>query len=200
MERKEAEESIKEIKRMLRETEDEVQEMAVHRADYSILWGCIVIIGLILNMLLVQLELYVWIFVMWGMVLIAGWFSSHRLLRREFRKTGIITFVEKIESIIWIATSISMFLVIILGGFVESFNPLHIPAIIALMAGNAFFISSFLFSDKVLKFSAPIWWIGAIIAFLYPEITFYLFVILILFTMIIPGILIKTRSGEENND
>jgi hypothetical protein len=194
MEKLEAEESIKEIKRMLKETEDEVKKVAESRADYSILWGIIVIIGLLLNILLSRFELYFWAFIMWILVLIIGWLSSHLLSRREFRRTGIITFVGKIESVIWVATSIGILLVMLFGWFSESFNPILIPTIVAILAGNAFFISSFLFSDKVLKFCSPIWWIGAILSVIYPGIIFYIFIVLIFFTMIVPGLITKLTN------
>ncbi len=194
MKKIDAEKEIKEIKSMLKETEDEVKKVALSRADYSILWGCIVTTGFLLSMLLSKLGLYLWMFVMWILVLIIGWLSSHLLSRREFRRTGIITFVGKIESVIWVATSIGILLVMLFGWFSESFNPILIPTIVAILAGNAFFISSFLFSDKVLKFSSPIWWIGAILSVIYPGIIFYIFIVLIFFTMIVPGLITKLTS------
>ena len=194
MKKIDAEKEIKEIKSMLKETEDEVKKVALSRADYSILWGCIVTTGFLLSMLLSKLGLYLWMFVMWILVLIIGWLSSHLLSRREFRRTGIITFVGKIESIIWVATSIGILLVMLFGWFSESFNPILIPTIVAILAGNAFFISSFLFSDKVLKFSSPIWWIGAILSVIYPGIIFYIFIVLIFFTMIVPGLITRLTN------
>ncbi len=194
MKKIDAEKEIKEIKSMLKETEDEVKKVALSRADYSILWGCIVTTGFLLSMLLSKLGLYLWMFVMWILVLIIGWLSSHLLSRREFRRTGIITFVGKIESVIWVATSIGILLVMLFGWFSESFNPILIPTIVAILAGNAFFISSFLFSDKVLKFSSPIWWIGAILSVIYPGIIFYIFIVLIFFTMIVPGLITRLTN------
>jgi hypothetical protein len=194
MEKIDAEKEIKEIKSMLKETEDEIKKVSVYRADYSIMWGTIVIIGLLINMLLSRFELYIWVFIMWILVLISGWSFSHIISRREYRQTGIITFVGKIETVIWVATSIGILLVILFGWFSELFNPILIPTIVAILAGNAFFISSFLFSDKILKFSSPIWWIGAILSVIYPGIIFYIFIVLIFFTMIVPGLITKLTS------
>jgi len=197
MEKIEAEKELKEIKRMLKETEDEVKQIAVSSADYSILWGVIVIIGLCLNFLFVKLRLFPWIPVEWVFVTILGWFLSHRLAKREFRRTGVITFVGKVETAVWGATTIGIFIIILFGWISEFSNPVLIPAFIAILAGNAFFISSFLISSRISMLFSPLWWIGAIFMAIYPGISFYIFIVLIFLTMIVPGLITKVeRKGQ----
>lgn len=193
MEKREAERNIEEIRRMLKETEEEVRQIAINGVDYQILWGFLVLIGLGLNFLFIKARLFIWIPIEWFLIMVLGWFFSSRLTKREFKRTGIITFVGKVEGIVWFATSIGIVLVILFGWISKFFDPVLIPAFIAILVGNAFFISSFLFSSRISSLISPLWWIGAIVMVINPGIALFLYIGLVMLTMIVPGLITKAK-------
>lgn len=198
MERKEAENSIKEIKRVLKETEDEVRILGIQTADYQLLWGILVLIGLSINYVLILFHHYYWIPAEWLIIMIVGWIFGHFLGKRQFSRTGIMTFAGKIVSITWIATTIGIIIIIGFTWLSKYFNPALTPSIIAIMLGNAYMISSFLLSSRLLAVVSPLWWIGGVVTAVFPMHSFYIFMGLIFLTMILPGLIIKlTQKGEK---
>lgn len=194
MERREAERDLKEIRRMLKETEEEVRQIAINGADYQILWGILVLIGLGVNFLLVKTKLFIWIPIEWLLIMVLGWFLSHRITKREFNQTGIITFVGRAEGIVWFATSIGIVLIILFCWISRFFDPVLIPSFISILVGNAFFISSFLLSSRISSLISPLWWIGAIVMAINPGITLPVYSGLIVLTMIVPGSITKAKG------
>jgi hypothetical protein len=200
MEKREAENSIKEIKRVLKETEDEVRLLGIHTVDYQLLWGILVLIGLGINHFLIMFHHYYWIPVEWLSIMVVGWIIGHFLGKKQFRQTGIMTFAGKIISITWFATTIGIVIIIGFGWLSKYFNPALTPSIIAIMLGNAYMITSFLLSSRLLVVVSPLWWIGSVITAIFPMYSFYIFMGLIIFTMILPGVIIKlTKKKEKQN-
>jgi tetrahydromethanopterin S-methyltransferase subunit G len=193
MEKIEAEKNLEEIRKMLKETEEEVRQIAINSVDYQLLWGILVLAGMGLNILFSWLSLFVMIPIVWFLVMGIGGFFSYRLGKREFTKTGIITFVGKAVGMTWFATSIGIVLAIVLVSVTNS-NPELIPAFIAILVGIGFFIHSFLLSWRLLSLTSPLWWLGAIIMAIYPKSSFALFAILLTLTYITPAIIIKLKQ------
>lgn len=194
MEKQEAQRELAEIRSMLKETEEEVKQISKSNADYRILWGVCVFIGLILNFLFVRIDLMLWVPFEWVLIMGLGWFFSHRLTKRVFRKTGIMTFVGKVEGMVWLSTTVSIILVMLFG-ISKFFNPTLIPAFIAILIGNAFFIGSFLFSSRISAVFSIFIWIGAVALAINPQLSFQIYMGLVVLTMIVPGII--TKLGKE---
>lgn len=202
MEKKEAERNLAEIRRMLKETEEEVRQIAINGVDYQLLWGFLVLIGLGVNFLFLKMRFFIWIPVEWFFIMAIGWFFSHRLTKREFKRSGVITYIGKAVGIVWFATSVGIVLVILLALITKSFNPELIPVFISILLGIAFFIESFLLSWHLLSFASPLFWIGAIIMAIFPDYSMLIYLGLIILTMILPGIVLKLRhkGDKKRND
>ncbi|OQX54512.1 MAG: hypothetical protein B5M53_05705 [Candidatus Cloacimonas sp. 4484_209] len=186
MEKQEAQRELAEIRSMLKETEEEVKQISKSNADYRILWGVCVFF--------VRIDLMLWVPFEWVLIMGLGWFFSHRLTKRVFRKTGIMTFVGKVEGMVWLSTTVSIILVMLFG-ISKFFNPTLIPAFIAILIGNAFFIGSFLFSSRISAVFSIFIWIGAVALAINPQLSFQIYMGLVVLTMIVPGII--TKLGKE---
>ncbi len=194
MERSEAKKSIEDIKKMLKETKEEAKLARRNYVDYQLLWGILVLVGIGLNILFLNLRVFTWITIGWFLLMGIGIFLSYRIGKRQFRETGITTFVSKVIVKIWLSTGIGMMLVVLFAYVSPAFNPALIPAFLAILVGIALFVESFLCSWILLSFAAPLWWVGAIVMAVYPENSLYFYAGLIVLTYIIPAILVKVKG------
>jgi hypothetical protein len=194
MQKSEAEKSIEDIKKMLKETEEEVRRARKNYVDYQLIWGILVLAGIGLNILFLKLRFFAWITIGWFLLMGIGIILSYGIGKRQFRETGITTFVSKVIVKIWLSTGIGMMLIILFAYVSPEFNFALIPAFLAILVGIALFIESFLCSWRFLSFVAPLWWIGAIIMAIYPENSLYFYAGLIVLTYIIPAILVKIKG------
>jgi hypothetical protein len=194
MKRSEAEKSIEDIKRMLKETEGEVRRARKSYVDYQLVWGILVLVGIGLNILFLKLRIFAWITIGWFLLMGVGIFLSYRIGKRQFRETGITTFVSKVIVRVWLSAGIGMMLIVLFAYVSPGFAFVLIPAFLAILVGIALFVESFLCSWKFLSFVAPLWWIGAIIMAIYPENSLYFYAGLIVLTYIIPAILVKIKD------
>jgi len=194
MERSEAEESIKDIKKMLKETEEEIGKARRNCVDYQLLWGILVLVGVGLTIFFLNLGIFNCITISWLSLVAIGAFFSYRIGKKEFRKTGIITFVDMVIVKVWVSISVGMMLIILFAHLSPAFNFALIPAFLAILVGIALFIQASLFSWRLLFFAAPLWWIGAIIMVAYPENALYFYAGLLILTYIIPAVLVKVKS------
>lgn len=194
MRKDEAKKSIKNIREMLRETKGEIDEARRNCVDYRLLWGVIVLIGIGQTILFLRLGLFAWISIGWIFLTGTGIFLSYRIGEREFRKTGVTTFVDRVIVKVWVSVFIGMGLIVFFAYLSPGFNFALIPPFIAILVGIALVIESALYSWRLLYFVAPLWWVGAVIMAVYPENALYFNAGLILFTYIVPALLVKVKS------
>lgn len=196
MEKGEARESIDRIRQALTETREEAHKVAAHSVNHFLVWGIIVLIGIGFNILLSYLELYPWIGAAWFVLMIAGAFISRRVDIKIYRETGMTTFIGRMIGRVWIGVSISIVALILIVYLEPSFPFRYIPAVIALIVGGGMFLTGSLSSWRLLVVLSPLWWVGAVISGMFPEISYYLFAGLILLTYILPAIIMKRAEGN----
>jgi hypothetical protein len=195
MDKKDAEKSLGEIKKHLRETEEELRKTGIYAVGIQLLWGCLVLLGLGMTVLFDMLTLYKLIWIGWIVVMFSGWFFGSRISKRISEATGFTSFAGKIIKMVWLGVTICIMLNMIIGWF--SRGRAFSSASIAMFVGIGFFVEAFV-SWKEFLIAAVLYWLGAIIVGLYPKITVFVFVFLIFVTMIIPGIIVKIRfRGRE---
>ncbi|MEO0294214.1 MAG: hypothetical protein ABIN61_08370 [candidate division WOR-3 bacterium] len=107
--------------------------------------------------------------------------------------SGISSFIGKVIEITWIGVCLGIFLnILIVSLSTGNFQAELLIGSISILMGIGFFIEALL-TLKIFLIPTLFYWIGGIIVSLYPGITFYLFIFIILTTMIVPGIFIKLR-------
>lgn len=195
MDKIDAEKSLGEIKKHLRETEEELRKTGIYAIDIQLLWGVIVLLGLGMTVLFHNLAWYKFIWVGWICIMLSGCFFGYRISKRISDATGLTSFAGKIIKVVWFGVYICIMLNMIVGWLSkgEDFS----VASIAMFVGMGFFVEAFV-SWKEFLITAILYWIGAIIIGLYPETNIFIFAFLIFVTMIIPGIIVKIRfRGKE---
>ena len=194
MDRIEAEKSLEEIKKHLRDTEEELRQTGVWAMDIQFLWGVLALVGLGLTVYLRGRAMYNLIWLSWACIMVVGSFFGYRIAKKLARTTGITSFVGKLIGMVWIGITISIMLamfILWLTEYTEFFE-----SVIALFIGVGFFVEAFA-SRRAFALAAIVCWIGAVIVGLFPEAANLTFTILIFATMIVPGIAAKIRFREK---
>ncbi len=193
MDKKEAEKSLEEIKKHLRETEEELRRTGIWAVDIQFLWGVLALIGLGLTVFLRERALYNLIWINWACIMVVGSFLGFRIAKRIARMTGITSFAGKLIGMVWVGITISIMLAMFILWLTEYTH--FLESVIALFIGVGFFVEAFV-SWKEFIISAVLCWIGAVIVGLFPELVNLTFTFLIFVTMIVPGIIAKIRFRE----
>jgi hypothetical protein len=194
MDKREAEKSLEEIKKHLRDTEEELRITGVWAVDIQFLWGVLALIGLGLSIFFHDRALYNLIWLNWACILAIGSFFGYRMAKRLARMTGITSFAGKLIGMVWISITISIILAMLILWLTEYTD--FFESVIALFVGVGFFVEAFA-SRREFAIAAILCWIGAIIVGLFPDLANLTFTILIFATMIVPGIVVKIGSGER---
>ena len=194
MDKIEAEKSLEEIKKHLRDTEEELKQTGVWAVDIQFLWGVLALVGIGLSIYLHGRALYNLIWLSWGCIMVVGSFFGYRMAKRLARMTGITSFAGKLIGMVWIGITISIILAMFVLWLTEYTD--FFESVIALFVGVGFFVEAFA-SRRVFAFAAVLCWIGAIIIGLFPDLANLTFTILAFVTMILPGIMVKIVSREK---
>jgi hypothetical protein len=195
MDKIDAEKSLGEIRKHLRETEEELRKTGIYAIDTQLLWGVLVLLGLGMTFLFDMLALYKLIWISWLVIMFSGWFFGYRISKRISEMTGFTSFAGRIIKMVWLGVTICIALDMIIGWF--SMGKGFSVASIAMFVGIGFFVEAFV-SWREFLIAAVLYWVGAIIIGLYPKISIFIFTFLILVTMVIPGIIVKIRfEGKE---
>ncbi len=195
IDKKEAEKSLEEIKKHLRETDEELRKTGLWAVDIQFLWGVLALIGLGLTVYLHDRALYNLIWLNWTCIMVVGSFFGYRIAKRLARMTGITSFAGKLIGMVWVGITISIILAMFILWLTEYTH--FLESVIALFIGAGFFVEAFA-SRKEFVFAAILCWVGAVIVGLFPDLTNLTFTILIFANMIVPGIVVKIRlSGKE---
>lgn len=165
---------------------------------FYLLWGSLVLVGLVGTYLSVQGRVGVnpgWI---WLPVIGVGWLASFWLGWRRDRRSAVRTLGGRVMAGIWIGGGITMTLL----GFglpaleiVRSSGGILGP--IALVMGSCFFASSYVLRSAVVRSFAAAWWLGGLAMFWWTgPVSLLLMGALVLFLEIGPGIWLMRNSAE----
>ncbi len=192
MDKKEAEKSLEEIKRHLRETEEELRGMGVCAVDIHFLWGILALVGLALTKFFYNQGLYNFIWISWACIICVCSIFGYRIARKIAMMTGITSFAAKLTCMVWVGITISIVLAMFILWATEYTH--FLESVIALFIGIGFFVEAFVTWRAFFIAAAILCWLGAIIVGFFPELVNLVFSILIFITMIVPAIVVKIRS------
>jgi len=194
IDRKEAEKSLEEIKRHLRETEEELRKMGKCAVDIHLLWGILALVGLILTNFFYDQALYNFIWISWACIICVCSFFGYRIARKIAMMTGITSFAAKLTCMVWVGITISIALAMFISWATEYTH--FLESVIALFVGVGFFVEAFVTWREFIA-AAILCWLGAIIVGLFPQLVNLVFSFLIFITMILPAIIVKIGSIRE---
>jgi len=191
MDKKEAEKSLEEIKKHLRETEEELRKTGVCAVEIQFLWGILALVGIGLTNFFHDRALYNLIWLNWACIMFVGSFFGYRIAKKIAKMTGITSFAGKLIGMVWIGITVSIMLAMFILWATEYTD--FFESVVALFIGVGFFVEAFV-SWRAFIVAAILCWIGAVIVGLFPELVNTVFTFLIFGTMIVPAVGVKIRS------
>jgi hypothetical protein len=191
LDKKEAEKSLEEIKKHLRETEEDMKKMGGCAVEIHFLWGILALIGLALTIFFHGRAMYNLIWISWALIVCICSFFAYGIAKRIARMTGITSFAGKLIGMVWVGITISIVLAMFVLWATEYIH--FLESVVALFIGVGFFVEAFVTWREYIA-AAILCWIGAVIVGFFPQLVNPVFSFIIFVTMIVPAIVVKIRS------
>lgn len=167
---------------------------------YYIVWGGIVPIATVLTYLFIQLEKFTAISWLWVFSIALGFVISFFVGKNRNTKKAQ-TQGEKLQSIIWLACYISLFLMAVSAYISKTIGFNETMAMLSFILAIAVFVSGFLSGTTLLKIMAIGWWITGFICSFTTGYNASIVVAISTFCLFfIPGIILYNRAKKTKNE
>ena len=178
------------------------RNVVVDNGKGFILWGILIILGLIGSYVDALASGYQYSGEIWIGLVLLGWIFSYAQWYRHRGRVKKVTFAGKIMSATWLSAGVAMTIVGFVGSLSGAYHGVYISPIIASILGIAFYLTAKVTDSKLLLYAAPAWWAGSIYMFLFPGIsTLLIMACLMLILQVTPGILFyKKYKSDHGND
>ena len=206
-EKNKAELELEFIKNIIKDSREKVEDNGLS----GVVWGTIVVIGIMTTYFSAILENWNYTMPVWGIVIGSGWIYTFLSTRKAKKEKKTITFALKVQNALWIASGITMTIIGLvctlqferirsdMVPYPYIINSMAIAPIISLILGTAYFVTGYINDCKMTTRLAYGWWIGSIILFYMKSFhTFPLFAIMTILFQIIPGIIYYKRSKKNS--
>lgn len=183
------EESLQIIEKMIQRTKGNLHD----NSFYFLLWGWIVLIADVGQIILSKLPNFEKPYLMWLLV-IPGIIASFVYGMQHGKKRKVFIHLDRVNFFIWMSFLICYTIVII---FMKKIN-YQVAPIIFILAGNATFLTGIVIKFKPLVLGGIVLAIGAILQFSLPfEYAEYISPVAIILGYLVPGYLLKLQN--KNN-
>ncbi len=183
------EESLQIIEKMINRTKENLHDSSF----YFLLWGWIVLIGILGHTILANFTDFSKPYLSW-LIIIPGMIINIAYSMRQGKKKSITTHVDKINFMTWIAYLVSYIITIV---FMSKLNYNIVP-VIFLLTGNATFLTGIIIKFKPLIWGGIIFWIGAIGLFTLPGyLNIFIPPLAIILGYLVPGYLLKSQNKKD---
>lgn len=183
------EESLQIIEKMIQRTKSNLHDSSF----YFLLWGWIVLIGIIGHTYLAHFTNFSKPYLVW-LIIILGLIINIIYGMRQGKKKRITTHVDKINFMTWIAYLVSYTITL---AFMSKLNYNIVP-VIFLLTGNATFLTGIVIKFKPLIWGGIVFWIGAIGLFTLPgNLNIWIPPVAIILGYLIPGYLLKSQNKKD---
>ncbi len=162
MEKQQAELEINMIKQIM----DDSRKIVVDDGKGYIIWGILIVIGLLGTYFLILEKLSNYIGWVWLGSIGLGWIYT---LLKHFRKTyrkRVQTFAGKILGAVWLSCGIAMTMIGFVGTGTGAIGAYSISPMMSVILGVAYFVSGIVYGQPWIKNLAYGWWAGAIATFI----------------------------------
>ncbi len=186
-----AREQLAYIKNIMEETR---REMGGYGGDF-ILWGILMIVGLVVTYLHVVFRLYgPWTWVVWFVLVGTGWLLSIISFMKSKNRRGTSHFTA-IACRIWAGYGVAATILGFIGPMSGAYPPDYIVAVVAAVMGAAYLGTGLLFGSRWLQGFAIGWWGGSIVMFYNPTAVMLLVFAAMMFCFqVVPGYFIYRRN------
>ena len=194
MEKHDAELEISMIKQIM----DDSKKIVVDDGKGYIIWGVLIVIGLLGTYFLILSKLYNYIGWLWIASIGAGWIYTIIIHAVKGHKKKARTFAGKILGALWFSCGISMTIVGFVGTGTGSYGAYIISPLMAVILGVAYFVTGFIYGMAWVRNLALGWWIGAIVTFVWTGMySLLVFAGMMIALQIIPGIILYSKFKKE---
>lgn len=177
---------------------DDSRRKVIEKGLGSIVWGVLVLLGLLSTYLMLINKIYLDTPWNWIILVGIGWLYTFLEVRKTKRNNRRNSFTEKIIAALWFSSGLSMTLFGFIAPLSGAIDGVFICPMISVVLGIAYFVSGFLYDSKWFSMLAFGWWIGAIIMFFYPGRQVFLIMSLMLILLqIVPGIIFYVKYRKE---
>jgi len=189
-----AAEDLKFIKKMISDRKNIVLDNGVS----YIVWGLIIIAGLIYTYFDVITSVNLHNDYVWFGLIFCGWMFSFSRWKFNPRQGRVKTFASKILGMVWLASGISLTILGFVGTVTGAISGVFVSPILSVVLGIAFFVTAQLFNDSKGVALSTLWWVGAIVMFVYPGLyVLLLMAAMMFFLQVLPGILLFNKYRAE---
>lgn len=165
------------------------------RGDPFILWGVVVLLGLLGNYLFMRfgpLPGWVW-YALWGGLILIGWLLTVLSVRRNTRQAS--TLMGRMIGMVWLACSVVIVILIFAGIPTGAISPTSIMPLISLMIGVGLFMTGCLMSSRWTSALAFGWWACAVAEFVWNGLAqLLIFAMALVLFYIAPGIVLNLQA------
>ena len=155
----------------------------------SVLWGVLVVIGMILTYLHIVLSSAIHPGWVWGILIGVGWIYTIVIMIIQKKKSAAKTFGGRILSSIWIACGVVMTGI---GFYATSTGAIKTWALIpvfSMIIGIGYYVTSDIVASRITKLFAITWWVAGLLMMTWPgSYMFLLFAGMMIAFQITPGI------------
>ena len=138
------------------------------------------------------------VFIFWIIFMFIGGVGSSIFLKKRYKSVRIKSLAGNILGKIWSANGISMIVTAFVGSLSGAFHGQYISPLMSCFLGSSYYISGFIYGKKWISNLAFLWWLGAIIMFVFPGLyTVLMMAMMMIFLQITPGIVLYRNSKKE---
>ncbi len=180
------EESLQIIENMIQRTKSNLHDSSF----YFLLWGWVILIGLVGQLIIKYFTSYPKPYIMW-LVVIPGMIASAVYGYRHGKKNSSITHLDKVNGMVWFSFFVSYVLILVL---MKEIN-YKADLVIYLLAGNATFLTGIIIKFKPLVLGGIVFWIGTLCYLFIPN-NYMEFIspLVIIFGYLVPGYLLQSQN------
>lgn len=183
---------------MIKQIMDDSKKIVVDDGKGYIIWGVLIVIGLLGTYFLILSRLYSYIGWLWITSIGAGWIYTIIVNAVKGHKKKVRTFAGKILGALWFSCGISMTIVGFVGTGTGSYGAYIISPLMAVILGVAYFVTGFIYGMAWVRNLAVGWWIGAIVTFIWTGMySLLVFAGMMIALQIIPGIIMYSKFKKE---
>ena len=175
------------------------RKIVVDKGIGFIVWGILIIIGLAGSYIDTVMSGRQYSGELWVVLIAGGWIYTVFGWSRHKHRKKTVTFAEKIVGAVWFSAGITMTILGFVGVNSGAFHSVFVSPVLACVLGAAFFVSALIYNNTLMKYLAPIWWLGSIFMFFFPGVqTIIIMAGLMLFLQVVPGIILYKKFKAEN--
>jgi len=194
MEKTQAESEIALIKKIM----DDSRRIVCEDGKDYIIWGVLVLIGLIGTYLSIVWRVYNFIGWIWIVTMGSGWIFAITTHWKRDSKEKVKTFAGKVLTVLWISSGIAMSLIGFVAAASKAIGPWSISPLISIVLGVAYAVSGMIYGNKWIRSLAAGWWAGAVAMFIWTgSHSLLIFGLMMVLFQIAPGIVLYLRWKKE---